>query len=207
MKNLLVLVCLLTTAVAFATPAPFQPWVKDIVSKGVMDLDSGKVMVGDSSGKAQAVSVSGDVTMSNAGVVLMGDASVDGLMRKRVARATYDVAVDGGTAGAYGLGVSLPANAIITRSWFYTVTQFVDGGAGTVALHCETANNIFSAADITGNADGTLVDGIQDGTFANFDGTGAAGVLGSACELTATVATAEQTAGKLVLFVEYVVAE
>jgi len=163
MRVLLILTLSLFATMAFATPAPFQPWETDLISKNIIDVPAEALLIGNSVGKI-------------------------------------------GAAAAYGLGITIPANAIMVRSWFYTVTQFVDAGSGTVALSCETANNIFSAADITGNADGVLVDGVQQ-AFATFDGTGAAGILGSACELTATVATAAQTAGKLILFVEYLIAE
>jgi len=189
MRVLLILTLSLFATMAFATPAPFQPWETDLISKNIIDVPAEALLIGNSVGKISSLA-----------------ASADGSMQKRIARATYDVAVDGGAAAAYGLGITIPANAIMVRSWFYTVTQFVDAGSGTVALSCETANNIFSAADITGNADGVLVDGVQQ-AFATFDGTGAAGILGSACELTATVATAAQTAGKLILFVEYLIAE
>ena len=189
MKKLLFILTCLFTLNAYSVSSPYQPKDEKLISDGIMLLSSNSVLIGNSLGKGLPESLGSD-----------------GSMQKRIVRATYDVAVDLGTIAAHGLGVSLPANAIIVRSWFYTVTQFVDAGAGTVALSCETANNIFSAADITGNADGVKVDGIQQ-AFATFDGTGAAGVLGAACELTATVATAAQTAGKLNLFVEYVVAE
>ena len=200
------LIASLFTFTALAISAPFQPKDELLISESIMFMDSAKMLVGSSLGKASQVSISGDISISNAGLVSMAAVSGDGLNQKRTARATYDVAVDLGTIAAHGLGITIPANAIIVRSWFYTVTQFVDAGAGTVAISCETANNIFSAADITGNADGVLVDGIQQ-AFSTFDGTGAAGILGAACELTATVATAAQSAGKLVLFVEYMVAE
>ena len=189
MKKILFISTYLFALNAFAIQSPFQPKDADLIDKSIMNLSSKSLLIGSTGGKASAETLGSD-----------------GSMQKRIVRATYDVAVDLGTIAAHGLGVSLPANAIIVRSWFYTVTQFVDAGAGTVALHCETANNIFSALDITGNADGVLVDGVQQ-AFATFDGTGAAGILGAECELTATVATAAQTAGKLVLFIEYLVAE
>lgn len=189
MRNLILLLTCLFTLNALAVKAPFKPKDEKLISEGVMSLSEKSMVIGSANGVALSESLGSD-----------------GTMQKRIARATYDVAVDGGTTAAHLLGVKIPANAIMVRSWFYTVTQFVDAGAGTVALHCETANNIFSAADITGNAAGVKVDGVQQ-AFATFDGTGAAGVLGAECELTATVATAAQTAGKLVLFVEYMVAE
>jgi len=263
MKMILLILSMFFSFTVLAVQSPFQPWEQDLIKAKIMKMDSGKVLIGSSAGKATATTISGDFTISNAGVgaitagaltaadialangkILIGGAggvsaaqtftgdvtvtnagvtsiasgvitdgdfqagSIDtAVLAKRMARATYDVAVEGGAIGAYSLGVSLPANAIITRSWFYTVTQFTDAGAGTVALHCQTANNIYNAADITGNAAGVMVTGIQDNAIANFGGTGAAGVLGTACDLTATVAGADQTAGKLVLFVEYVIAE
>jgi len=207
MKTLLILTLTLMSTMALAIQSPFLPWSEDLINENIIKVGSGKLLVGNSAGKISSIAMSGDATLSNAGVFTMSEIDIDGLNQKRTARATYDVAIDGGTAAAHGLGVTIPANAIIVRSWFYTVTQFVDAGAGTVALHCETADNIFAAADITGNADGVLVDAVQDGTFANFDGTGAAGILGAACELTATVATAAQTAGKLIMYVEYMVGE
>lgn len=128
--------------------------------------------------------------------------AADGISQKRIARAVYDVAVDLGTIAAHPLGVSLPAGALVTQSWFYVVTQFTDTGSGTVALHCEDANNIYTAADITGISAGTITAGNQTGVAADMTAA-----IGAACELTATVATNAQTAGKLILFVEFVVVE
>lgn len=125
----------------------------------------------------------------------------DGAAVVKLMRSSYDVATDTGTIAAHALSEQIPAKAIITRAWFYTVTQFTDSGSGTVALHCVGANDLFAAADITGNAAGTLVEAIPDGTAAKMI------FVNTACTITATVAGAAQTAGKLVLFVEYVIAE
>lgn len=155
--------------------------------------------------------LSGDASLADSGALtiasdsveedMLADVGSDGLHALRIARATYDVSgPDDGSVGAHGLGVSLPANAHLLKSWFYVETQFVDSGAGTVALHCEDANNIFSAADITGNSDGTEVAGASDWAVGNM----VAGIA-AACEITATVAGAEQTAGKLIVWVIYAV--
>lgn len=128
-------------------------------------------------------------------------AGTSGLQLARLARATYDTAGGQGVIGAHPLGVTLPAKAIIVKSFFFIKTQFVDGGAGTVALHCETANNILSAADITGLAANSINAGVSDGAVGNMK------LIAAPCAITATVAGAEQTAGKLDIFVEYVVAE
>jgi hypothetical protein len=178
----------------------------------IKNIANGKLLIGDSNGVGQEQTISGDITISNAGVSAIASGTVvesdlvvptsDSLMAERTARVTYDVSVDGGEVGAHALGVSLPANSIITRSWFYTVTQFTDGGSGTVALSCEDAGNIYAAADITGNSAGAFVTGVQDDAIGNFTGS-----IAASCEVTATVATAEQTAGKLILFIRYVVVE
>jgi hypothetical protein len=126
----------------------------------------------------------------------------EGISNVRVARVTYDVATDLGTIGAHLLGVTLPAKSIITRSFFYTDTQFVDGGAGTVALSCEDANNIKTATDITGNAVGVIVEGESTGAASAFKAS-----IAADCEVTATVAGAAQTAGKLTAYIYYVVTD
>jgi hypothetical protein len=126
--------------------------------------------------------------------------ATDGLLVKRIARATYDVAVDLGTIAPHLLGVTLPANAIINNGVIQIKTQFADAGTGTVALSCGSAT-ILTAADITGSAaEAVVATTITSGATAVDVGT-------SACELTATVAGAAQTQGKLVLFVEYYVSE
>jgi len=209
---------------------------------GGLELASGNILVGDAGGSGNSVAMSGNVTISNAGVTALATDSVDsdeiianavdtaelaasavtateiaasaiteadtitqgadGLHLKRIARATLDCVASSCVAGSVSMGVSLPAFALIQRSYWFTVTQFVDGGAGTVALECEDSGNIFAAADITGNADGSFVEGIQLGTAATMTGA-----IAATCVITAVIATAEQTAGKLILIVEYQVIE
>ena len=116
----------------------------------------------------------------------------------RTIRAVYDVALHGGGIGPHSLGVALPAKAIIKRSWYQIGTQFVDAGSGTVAISCEDANNILTATDITGQAALSLHDGQSTGSLASM----VQGIAAN-CEVTATVAGAAQSAGRLVMFVEY----
>lgn len=127
----------------------------------------------------------------------------DGLTVKKVAVATYDFAEHGGAIGAINLGVFLPDNAVIRRAWYDVVTTFTSAtDAATVALKAQTAGDIKAAVAISdvgnpwdaGNKDGIPVD------------TAATAIkLTAERELVLTVATEALTAGKLVLFVEYVV--
>lgn len=130
--------------------------------------------------------------------------SGDGLLSSRVARVTYDVSADGGGIGAHALGVTLPAHSMIKQAYFYLKSQFVSASSGTLALSCEDANNIYSASSavLTPTPGGAPLSGVSTGTAANM----VVGI-GSACEVTATIASASFTGGKLNLFLDYIVTD
>jgi hypothetical protein len=130
------------------------------------------------------------------------DRRFDAVEAVKTVRVVYDVSKQGGAIGAISLPAALPAHAIIIRSWFEIKVQFVDAGAGTVALSCEDANNIKTATDITGSAVGALVEGASTGAASAFTTS-----IAAPCVITATVAGAAQTAGALTLWVSYVVGE
>lgn len=170
---------------SFGAQAPYLPKDEAILQKGVVNGNAGSIPIVNESGK-----------------LVEGRRGVDGHSALRIARAEYDVATDGGTVGTYDLGIDLPANAMIMQSWFYIDTAFVDSGAGTVALHCEDAGNIKAATDLTAISTGVLTNGIQVG----FDDiTTVSTGIAAACDVTATVAGVDQTAGKLTLWLLYTV--
>jgi len=129
------------------------------------------------------------------------------LQAMRIARATYDFDVDGGATGDIGLGVTLPDNAILVHSWYQVLTTFTSATSdtATVALGIPTddAAGIVAALAI---ADGSNIwdagnhETIQDGTAAAFSEKCTA-----ARELTLTIGVEAATAGKLILWCEYVV--
>lgn len=175
---------LLIALVATAANTPFPPWLE---------------------------SLSGAATISSDGVVAIASSAVtgakiaepttveEGLFGAKVARFVYDTAGGAGAIGAHTLGVTLPARAVIVRSYFKVITQFTDSGSGTVAISCEDANNIKTATDITGSAANAFVEGQSTGAI-----SAAVRDIAAACVVTATVATATQDAGKLVGWVHYV---
>jgi len=152
----------------------------------------------------------------------------DGLTVAKVAVATFDSAandsdgVSNKTAAAHGLGVYLPDNAIVMRSWIDVVTTFTSAtsDAASIALMAQSANDLSSAL--------TIVDGRNmfdagmhqciPGSW-NVTGSAVAEVAMAALiagswvkmtaerELTATIAIEAITAGKLVLYVEYVLSD
>lgn len=129
--------------------------------------------------------------------------AADGVHEVRVAKASYSFADGDLAVGAHGLGVSLPAKAVITRSWIHVTLQQVDTGTCTVAISCEDANNIKTATDISGSAADALVEGQSTGAASAFIKS-----IAAACEITLTVAdggSCVPSAGTGQVFVEYVV--
>ena len=124
----------------------------------------------------------------------------DGLLDLRVARATLDCSTAANcTVGAHSLGVTLPAKALLIRSFYYIPTQLASASSGTIAIHCEDADNILTAANLTSYAAGSLRDANQNGVSNTFT----SGIAAS-CPITATIATGAYTSGKANFFIEYV---
>ena len=136
--------------------------------------------------------------------------NIDDLHAHRVARATYDFDEHGGAQGVIGLGVTLPDNAIVTRAWYEVLTTLTSGGAdaATVSIDIPT-DDVAGIVAAIAISDGTnpwaagLHDAIQTGTAANF-----AEKCTAARQISITVAGGQDlTAGKFILFAEYVVSD
>lgn len=123
------------------------------------------------------------------------------------------------TVASHGLGVYLPANAVIVNAFYDVSTTFATASAdaGTIALGYTGATGAFVAA-IAVSAAGDVWDQGVRGTLIGtpaLDGNSRTAIVGAAAvaaamtkitaekELVATVAGQVLTAGKLVLFVEY----
>ena len=150
------------------------------------------------------------------------------LNNKHVLRAVYDTgATDSGgisnkTIASNGLGVFIPKNAIIVNAWYDVTTTFTSASdAATIALTLQSAGDLKAAiaiSDATNVWDsgihGTLIGHYAERTVAGdtaiLDAASWAGSLLKSTalrELTATVAVEALTAGKLILFVEYVMSD
>lgn len=133
--------------------------------------------------------------------------AADGLMAVKVARATYDFAVDGGAISSIGLGVTLPDNAIVTRTYIQVITTLESStDAATIALTIPTDDvaGLRAATAINSGTswDAGFKDGVQDGVIANFSEQCTA-----EREITATIAVEAVTAGKFIVFCEYIVSD
>lgn len=168
------------------------PITSDSAAKGVA-ATAGQNIVGF----AMASGVAGDIIplLISPGMLLAGG-GVNGQSYKILATAIID-ATAGMSVASHGLGVTIPDNAIITLAFGDTITPFVStSNDGTLAITSESAADLLAAVD----AD-TL-----SGVFALIPvGTAATMIkMTAARELTAVVAVHPLTAGKAVIFVEYV---
>lgn len=156
----------------------------------------------------------------------------NGLSVPKIAVATFDTAgndsagVSNKTIAAHPLGVYLPDNAVVIRAWYDVITTFTTADdSGTIALKVQAANDLVSAIAISAADPGVYDAGLRGtiiaGTTTLTEAAPntrtaivkaadiAAGFikLTAERELTATVAVQVLTAGKLVLYVEYVLSE
>lgn len=126
------------------------------------------------------------------------------------------------TVAAHGLGVYLPAKAIITRAWTDVITTFTSGtSAATIALKVEGTGDLVAAIAINSGSSrwNAGLGGCLPGSYAEATVAGDTAVLDAARnagsyikttairEITATVAVEALTAGKLNIFVEYCISE
>jgi hypothetical protein len=138
------------------------------------------------------------------------------------AASTDSSGVSNKTKAVHGLGVYIPANAIVTRAWIDVTTTFTTESAdgGTIGLYIANAGDLTAAIAVSAAGDvwdagihGTLI-----GTPAVPD-AGSSAIVHTAsvaatllkttalCELKAIVATQALLTGKLRLYVEYLMTE
>ncbi|WP_321376940.1 hypothetical protein [Trichococcus shcherbakoviae] len=109
----------------------------------------------------------------------------------------YDFSVHGGAVGDIDLGVTVPANTIILDGILDVVKAVTVGTNGTIALKVEAAGDVLAAV-----AAGTLTKGRHDIVPV---GTAATSIKTTvARKITATIATAAVTAGRLYGFLRCV---
>lgn len=123
----------------------------------------------------------------------------------RLLRTVWDFDDDGGTVAGTPVSLTgrLPNNAVVTRGYYEVVTA-VTGGASSIALGINTddTNGLLGATAIGTAGTAAFHDLIQDGALANFSTKTTAS---RAIEFDVT--GADLTAGRMVIFLEYVVSE
>lgn len=151
-------------------------------------------------------------------------ARYNGSTVRRILSAVFDPSANSllRPAAAYGLGVYVPTKAIITKVWVDVITTFASASAdaGTIALHVQSANDVVAAiaisdasnvwdAGIHGSKIGVIAISGDAETALVATAANAANMLKMTAEreITVTVGGQALTAGKMVVFVEYVLSE
>lgn len=151
-----------------------------------------------------------------------------GTLAREIAVAVFDTSTTDSsgtsnkTIAAHGLGVYLPANAVVTNAWYDVPTTFTSAtDAATIALKFESTGDLKAALAISdaSNVWDSGIHGCLPGSYAEATVAGDTAILDAARkaasyvkttavrELTATVAVEALTAGKLNLYVEYVISD
>lgn len=138
--------------------------------------------------------------------VAMPDGYGDGRRIKQEVIATFDFADLGGAVGDHGLGVALPANALITGGYCEVLTTFESptADAATLGIEAGTAD-LIAAVDIAdgGNpwaAGVKAIIPVQTAATAIKVGT-------AEVELIVDIGVEDITQGKFVVVVEYTITE
>ncbi|MBA2559205.1 MAG: hypothetical protein H0V07_04840 [Propionibacteriales bacterium] len=114
--------------------------------------------------------------------------------------AAYDFAVEGGAMSTIGLTgtTGIPSGAIVLNVFLDVTTVPTSGGAATIAVQIEAANDVVAAAAITGAPWSTTgrKNGIPQAGATSLKTT-------AARDVSIVIGTAALTAGVFVVYVEY----
>lgn len=127
---------------------------------------------------------------------------------KNLLCAVYDFAVNGGLVSTINLvddqgnPAILPKGALVTNVVARVITAATSGGSATVSLGLLTAIDLMAATAVASLTLGANVAGVPVGTAATWVGpvTATGGT-----QVTAGIAVAALTAGKIKYFIEYVI--
>ena len=123
----------------------------------------------------------------------------------RTARFTFDAGIAANrTVAAHGTGVFIPANAIITGGFVNVNTAFTSASTntGTIAISVEAANDIISAAAVSGAPYSTIGRKAIVPKSSTPESTSVLATVER--EITCTVAVAALLTGKLTGYLNYV---
>lgn len=123
---------------------------------------------------------------------------------KNLQTAEFD-ATGGKNIGSYTLDIKLPDNAVVTNSWYDVITTFTSSSSDAImSIKSASANDIVAAKAIS-HEDAVWAAGIHSGIQTGSTSTFIK--MASVTDVVLMVATQSLTAGKLVLFTEYVISK
>ncbi len=122
------------------------------------------------------------------------EASVLAAAAKQVMKVEYDFAIDGGAQGSIDFAASLPDSSVVTNIYSDELTALTSGGAATVQLKAGATDLTDAIAFDTGFS------GVQSQALAS---SATAIKVDSEDTLALEIATADLTAGKVILAIEF----
>ncbi len=142
----------------------------------------------------------GDITnMNNAEPPLKN--SRDHGYKTGVAKCVLDASA-GKAIGAHTCGLTLPAKALITGAWYKVLTTFTSAtDAGTIAISVVAANDVVSAVAISSGTTWDAAGAIE--AIPKIETTASWLTTTVPSAVTFTVAVEALTAGKMVVWVQY----
>lgn len=132
--------------------------------------------------------------------IALSGASTSGIVAAKGFSAVYDVSGgDSGAVGTHGLGVTIPARSLVLAAAYVVDTTFTDGASdtATLALQIESAGDITSAIAVSHSSDPWDAASPVNFTAGSIDSLANAVFVNAASEVSAVVAVAPLTAGKL----------
>lgn len=127
-----------------------------------------------------------------------------GLGIQRLAHGRYNFTADGGgTIGtAIPIGVTLPANAVVSRVYYYVTTAFTSaatghGGTNFMSLGCGTGPEFKASTDRLGGSATGFVEGIQTGSAATMTASA------TSCQVALSVQSHSIAAGDVDFYINY----
>lgn len=114
--------------------------------------------------------------------------------------ANYNFADDGGAVSTIDLGTTIPANAVIVKTWYGVCDAFTSEGSATVSIGVTGTVDAITTSAAFDNSKYSEAwhDGVPTGGAANFVNIG-----DTAKNVTLTVGTAALTAGDVDIYVQY----
>ncbi len=123
----------------------------------------------------------------------------------------YDFAVHGGAVSTITLPLKLEAGTIIKEAYAFVETAGASGGSATIALGMNTNTDLLGATAVASFSTNAVISLLPNYTAALDGNAASGGVIGSTPirltadrQLKVTIATAALTAGKIVVYMEYI---
>lgn len=127
----------------------------------------------------------------------------NGAVVEKAAKFTWEISDTVASGSTVQLEGEIPKGALVTEVIYYVADDFESSNSNTVAIGCDSTNDILTATSLDGSATGTVAKGAADGDAANFV------YIDAVCNPVVTVGSGASgiTRGKLIGWIRYLLAE